>query len=337
MNKKVWYRLIVLQHLDEFKEIVNQTKEDSEIGHIIQKIKEAEESEELIITLPAETLEYIIQRNIHLDVDNEEETLQIKAFHFDWEKIQLHLFENYNHFPGQVDLEEEKRRAVISNYKAELVTELLKKAVFVIEEYFPLQEYGMPSQNFLEALMIMLVGDEIHVDPKPMLFKTFDPYGTLLRKENEYLRQKLKQAGIDVDKEMIKDGFTFKQQLFEDNLKKNPSHFIRVEPKTKAQKIKAEAGDIAYLMGGIEAEAYPEIHDYKLQLKTMISHAERYVDRRFNKKMNPRQIADELFALDPTFNKDEAQVFKDIEEMAKSSGFSELEKSIPRYHTYGKS
>lgn len=338
MNKKSWFRLLFVQHLNEFKEKVSTIIADKQINNLIGKIAKVEKP--VAITLP-ETFELLLYSNIDLEVAPEttEVELTIESYTIKWDKFKEELEEQFCGIINPNDLAAEKEKTTLSFLKAELVTLLLQKAFTLIDHYFPFKEYGLPSMYFLETLMNLLTDNDFAVEVKPDIFKTFDPYGLILKKENEYLRKLLMEKGVNSDKKMIEDGFAFKQQLFEENLKKNPLHLIRVEPKTKQQHLKDEANRLAIQMEAVEAEAYPEIKEYSKQFKTIENHTDFYVDKRYNQKMSIREIVDTIYLEQlqkdsDEFNKNYNQVAREIKQMADICGFGCLEEKIKKYNPY---
>ncbi len=333
MNKKPYFRLLFLQYLDEFKEMRQRFRGSQPFKQIYQNVLLVSDREEILIELP-ETFEFIIHTNISpvfKEMVNKEalqETveegplLELERTNINWDGIKEELHKAYLK-------KETLKEGAIYIALVDLLVCLLKQSFKIVDRYFPLDEYGLPSKNFLESLFNILLGAEEIVEPSPHLYKTFDPHGLLLRIENEYLKEKLRECGKDPDKEMFDDNVFFKSLSLYQILKKNPRHNIVVEPTIKARNIKDAADGLAFSMRNIETEAYSEIKDYSQQLSTVAQWADLYVDLRFNKKMSINEIRWAIKKKDPIL-KDVSQIRREIKKLAGLAGFIELEKSIPR-------
>ncbi|SDZ40031.1 hypothetical protein SAMN05660462_03036 [Proteiniborus ethanoligenes] len=362
MYKKPYYRLYFLRELNEFKKYKIRIDKQEKINQLLLKIKEYNKAvgdpndHKFLLDIP-DKFEYIIHTNVklisnaicsydelnQLDFDNDAK-IRLYKYEVCWDNIEKQFNDYYFEHEANrisspdVSLALNKKVAYIALIKSELLCVLLKRAFKVIDTYFKLDELGLPSEDFLVELINSFFDEDNEIiKDKIKVENALDFHYISLLMENKYLINKLYQNGIAVNKEMIEDGFIFDKEVYKEIFKKNPVHYIRLNPKTKKTFIKENA-DIIRDIEKLEYQVYTDIASTKesMALDTFSDKVKLFVNKRINEHKDIATIIDELKEEGKGYVGEIETVRKSISEICELAGFSDLEKEIKRYQSYNK-
>ena len=115
---------------------------------------------------------------------------------------------------------------------ADAVIETVKVAWDIAQAHFPPPKYGLPPIQWFQCVFDILADGTIDVDraKSPFVHVNIDPYGLVLRYENDYLKEQLAKANIDHEALMQKDGVFDRLWDLETILRQSPLSFIGLDP-----------------------------------------------------------------------------------------------------------
>ncbi|MCR3921579.1 MAG: hypothetical protein NUK65_03555 [Firmicutes bacterium] len=150
----------------------------------------------------------------------------------------------------------------IIEVQVDFIIYLLKKSFPLIEKYFSLDEYGLPSLRFIELFLNRILGEQLiikghkvdwssatfkigkdvyTVNLGPQFNRVHDKYALLKDYEIHYLRQKLKELNpnINLADEMQKDGYDKHMYMLEKIIKlQDPVFYVSFDTNIKKTNIR---------------------------------------------------------------------------------------------------
>ncbi|MDD4834017.1 MAG: hypothetical protein PHC44_04705 [Lutispora sp.] len=328
-------------------------KSPNRIDELPEQIRTRIES----LTIP-KNIDFIIYTNIHftlsdnIKVDDADDCCDVLPY-VDWDinikKVRNTITEYYkeeelNQLNKKLDILKDsdamrmlKEVQFVSSLRAGFLSIILEYCFKVIKIYFPIKEYGIPTYDLIVSMINSLYDNaEIKID-EPRINYTYDVYNIKLIKENEYLKKKLEELGLDINKEMIKDGVAFSLEAYEEGFKKNSVYSFVFNPFIDKAYLIKNANSIVNYTEKLDEELIKDIGYYSMKLDTYERQAKWYIDKRYNEKKSPKKIYFELINDDKSFTiSDDKELRDQIYNLAELAGFSDLEKAVPKYSSYYK-
>lgn len=308
MKDRIWPRMLVVQYLDEYKNmIVNARRNDSILDSICRLNGEGITS----ITLPS-TFELIFQRNINIEtfIDDQYGEIKIKEISYDWDKIETEIYLKLKKSDGisreEIDakfLKELKMGYVNKGGEAKfldkkaklmagLVIKLLKEVIKIIDVYFPIEEYGIPYEDLLVLIMASILEEKLTIEePIPTIKQSIDVNNILLETENKYLKSLLYAKGYKFEET---SELYYKKVAMYELLKKNPKFSIIVSPFIKKAQINDQFLQIGKGIDKLKSEIDANFNEIKSNFRQIEIEAYLYADKRLNKRMSVNEITSSL-------------------------------------------
>jgi hypothetical protein len=366
---RVTIRFFAVQMYEPFIADIEPIQKDKKITHLIGQLSALSVSS---IILPA-NFEMAVHKNIVVQAkDMAPEALcdsivldhvwvnwvRLKSIITSALKNDIHNSEELSeHIEKDQLLMEEKRKATekttqdqVIDLQAELISTLLEKSFPLIEKYFQLDRFGLPSSKLLELMMNRIIGGKLEIQEKevdrhsatfkmgeddytvnlgPRFYKIQDMYALLKDYEVHYLRRKLEELnpGINLADEMTKDGYDIHKYMLEKIINKQELVFyISFNADFKKTHLKKDdvflnnykqfARDFTKSLSELTRSKLKTEERLKT-LHTTLEHINMYFDLRFNKKMSyediQRKIGQSNFET----------VWRDIQALAEKIGFTD--------------
>jgi len=246
MNRAL-LRLYALSKIPEFDNYILDLEEDLSIDNNFEEMRGQLLGDKNVLQCPNQ-IEYIYQLGI---IRNISSVLKDEGILPDWDYIRKELEEAYKTiYESSLKVEQ------INDYKrylsgkgdkqytlqAKILIILLKKCTTVINKYFLVKVWGLPSQKLVEYIINMICGyrldssnetadqnEFISIEKSnPNIYVTHDIYGL----EKDFLiynlQNRLKELGEDLPSEMSSIHSEF--MCIKSILLQNPSSCIRVDP-----------------------------------------------------------------------------------------------------------
>lgn len=364
MDKAI-IRFFAVQMYEPFIADIEPIQKDKKISHLIDQLSALSVSS---IILPA-NFEMAVHKNIVVqakDIAPESfcDSVVLDHVWVNWVSLKsiitsalkndIHNSEELSqHKDKDQFLMEEKRKATekttqdqVIDLQAELISTLLEKSFPLIEKYFQLDRFGLPSLKLLELMMNRIIGGKLEIQENevdrhsatfsmgednytvnlgPRFHKIYDMYALLQSYEIHYLRRKLEELNpeISLADEMEKDGYDKHQYILEKIInKQDPVYYISFDAdfkKTHFKKDDVFLKDFEVFSRNFKETLF-EFTSSKLKteerlktLHTVLEHINRYFDLRFNKKMSYESIQNNLGL--------PHSVWRDIQTLAEKIGF----------------
>lgn len=374
MDKAI-IRFFAVQMYEPFIEDIKPLQEDNEIKRYLEQLTR---ESVFPIMLPA-NFEMIVHKNIvirgkDLSPKKLKDSVVLDSVWVNWNRVKSEInsaLRNDIYLKKEISqritnkqkfLADEKEKAINEtaldqhiDLQAEFVVNLLDKSFPLIEKYFRLDEYGLPSLRFMELFLNRIIGEQLTIKGSkverfiaafkvgsdtytinmgPQFNRIFDKYSLLKDYEIHYLRRKLTELNpnVNLSDEMQKDGYDKHKNMLEKIIKlQEPVFYVSFDLDIKKTHLKKQEGFIKEFSNYKESFEGSIAKKVRRKMKaeerlktysTVIEHIDRYFDLRFNRKKTYQQIQTELGQAN--FN----VVWRDIQELADKLGFTEENKRI---------
>jgi hypothetical protein len=316
MKDKALFRMLVVQYLDSFKEMIAEGNKNSDLQNLMLELNRNNITE---IELP-ESFERVFQKNIelkcHYDIEINEITLD--SGKPNWGNIKYELQEELKNSISRTlrfdskdekdeylkeykkglanssdeDFEGRNEEERIIGLKLELVIIALQEAWKIISKFFPLSEYGLPSRRLLDIIINFILGEDVDIkEPLPFINKTVDHHSLLLELENKYLKDKLRDNSIDY---MESEEFICKKLMLLQLLEKNPQYSVIISPLINKTQFSNEFDNINDSIEALKLDFNNNLEELISSFSQVEEDAYLYADKRFNKKMSGTKIVEAL-------------------------------------------
>lgn len=330
MKEMAIHRLEVVRRMPDFVSKAEALRNDAKINAYIKYI----ESMNLeVLDLPDQFDSLIQGCIIVISESNEckaehdcDKDRPIFRIDIDWDKLTEQLYTsliinspvNFGSlsFDDKVQiLNEEKRKLVIgkkttdeseiygfmnkSSYIAFLITDLLRGIWPVIINNFPPKEFGFPTSFLISSVLSIILNKNFRIEERSVfLNRSHDIYGARLMYENNYLKRKLEQLGINIEAEEYEDGVLGEMTYLEEILLKTPYYQLVINPSVKGDHIRAKYTDIDVSINNIVKKYGRDIKEAKGSLDIINRDSQLFAEPYFVKGLIPTMIEKELQEFD---------------------------------------
>ncbi|MDF2800379.1 MAG: hypothetical protein K0S61_282 [Anaerocolumna sp.] len=310
MKDKVLNRLIAIQHLDTYKDKIEQLRKNQNFTKLISINQDRCGDSIILYDSFFDMMILNIFDNLEFpeSIDEGIITIDLQSMLLN---IRMEIIEYFdfitNRITGVIPLDkkieivsEEKRELIMKNYsrdlKADLMLMLVEFTLVLITEFVTMDIYGVPSKEVLMTLMNDLLGNEREfIRIIPIVKRTIDPDFLALKLEHRFFKKIFKKYKIDVYNEMLKEGYYAKEICLQEMLKKNPKFAITINPYFTKTELKNDFGEDLYTqIENLKKLLELDISELNSSQETIEFLSWLYVDRRFNKKMSYVAIAQDI-------------------------------------------
>lgn len=353
-----------LQNIQNIKNVLNSAAEFiRKNSHIDMSFKPLQFDE---LSLPPQ-LEAILFMNLQITtVSDENGDITLDKTFINWRRIEAEIeswlhedsdqpeFRFHSDFTDKFSYtEKEKINGLllqdideIMRLKASFQVLLLQKSFLIVNEFFPINKYGLPEARFLELLMNFFLDPGFIIETDNIIdnftvningndinwcfnvMRSNDCYAILKEKENKYLCNKLKQLNPDINivEEMYKDGFANSLFVFDKILGLNPAYAINLRPEVEKTNLKDNLGNIYRVVDRLKNDDGTLDDGCIKSLITVSEKARLYMKLRFCDNKSYQEIHDYLN--DNKVHKSYSIVCDEIKELSSTIGFDELNSQI---------
>lgn len=357
MKDKITLRLLAVQELEKFNELMKKSRKNKRINQIIEELYGVKIRE---IELPLH-FEFIIHNNLRFKFEEVNEPIaegveldwdenfkdiskqyepSIEEIVPDWDKIYQDINEAYNeedniNFFDIKDLSKIKYNSFITTKKSTLILLLLKECFIFINEFFNIVEYGLPQKDLIFYLLNLIINKDIEITEKKIHVNlNNDIYSILLRYEIDFLSNELSKRGVNIKAIKEQSGFNDERKRIEAVINKSPIYNLIVNPFINASEIKESASSLTKSIKKLNEKYFSSYYISSNKFNTIKDYCELYIDLRLNKEMSYSIISQKLEKRG--IYRDQNLVQVQIKELCEATGLIEMEKKIKRYASYNR-